>query len=497
MSRLVRRRFPGGRSVIDAASALSGVLLALVAYAYVVPLEPLEARGATPGTVVLDAQGGVLERDRREGLRIPVTLDEVAPIMVQATLAAEDQRFRSHPGVDPLAMARAASEVRSSPSGASTITQQLARRLYLEDADLPLPLRKAREALTALQLEARYSKEELLTAYLNDVYYGRGAYGIEAAARVYFGVSARHLTTEQAALLAGLPQLPAAYEPADHPGPARERRAYVLGRLRTLGVVDAAEAERADAAPLALAPLQPEPLAPHFAGYVFDELARLRPDLASLDGLVIETTLDPHLQRQAARSVDVRLAQLEEHRAGSAAVVVVDPVSGAVLTMVGGRDFESADGGRVNMALALRQPGSALKPLLYAAALERGYTPATTLLDVPTTIETPSGPYTPHNYDLTFHGPVPLRVALASSLNVPAVRTVEAIGVEALLDMAQRVGIESLEAAEAYGAALTLGAGEVPLLDLTAAYATLAAEGQRVEPYVIERVRDASGRVLY
>src|SRR5690606_16578728 len=144
--------------------------------------------------------------------------------------------------------------------------------------------------------------------------------------------------------------------------------------------------------------------------------------------------------------------------------------------------FESVDGGRVNMALALRQPGSALKPFLYAAALERGYTAASTLLDIPTTVETPTGPYPPHNYDLMFHGPVPLRVALASSLNVPAVRTVEAIGVEALLDMAQRVGIDSLEAAEAYGPALTLGAGEVPLFDLTAAYATLAAEGQRVEP---------------
>jgi penicillin-binding protein 1C len=477
-------------------AAPSGAALALLAYAFLVPLGPLEARVAAPGTVVLAANGSVLYRDAVEGIRIPIALADIAPIAVQATLAAEDQRFYLHPGVDPLAVARAAAQVGRNPSGASTITQQLARRLYLSDTRLPLPLRKAREALVALQLEARYSKDTLLETYLNDIYYGRGAYGIEAAARVYFGVGAHDLDLAQASFLAGLPQRPVAYDPAEHEAAARARQRYVLDRLVAVGAVEHAAADLAAARRLALLPAEPEPPAPHFVGYVFDALEEIEPGLGRRPGLVVETTLDAALQVEAVRSVRDRLAVLERKDASTAAVVVVEPGTGRLLAMVGSAE-PSAPGGQVNAALALRQPGSALKPFVYAAALEAGYTPAAMVLDVPTVFETPGGPYVPHNYDLQFHGPVTVRVALGSSLNVPAVRTVAHVGIDRFLELAQRVGLGSLQATEVYGVALALGGGEVRLLDLTAAYAALADGGRLAHPYAIERVRDASGRVLY
>src|SRR3989475_9601257 len=210
--------------------AIGFVSLSLTAYARFAPLDAPESRGAVPGTVVLDAHGNVLERDMSAGVRIPTTIDRVAPRMLQATISAEDRRFLEHVGVDPVAIARALANS-SAPSGASTITQQLARRLYLTDDASPLALRKAHEALIALQLEANRSKAEILQLYLNDVYYGRGAYGVEAAARVYFGLGAANLDLAHAAYLAGLPQRPSAYDPASDPAPARERQSYVLARM--------------------------------------------------------------------------------------------------------------------------------------------------------------------------------------------------------------------------------------------------------------------------
>ena len=475
--------------------AASGALLALLAYVAFAPLPPIDERARSGGAVVLDREGAVLYRESADGLHIPIGLEDVAPIAVAATVAAEDQRFWQHPGVDPLAVVRAAASLPSIRSGASTITQQLARALYLDASD-PLPLRKPREALLALQLEAHYSKDEILQAYLNEVYYGRGAYGIEAAARAYFGVPARELDLAQASLLAGLPQRPG-LDPLVHPEGARARQAYVLGRLEADGVISAAQAAEAATVDLAVLPPERESLAPHFVGYVFDELRTLRPDLAARDDLIIETTLDSDLQRESQRAVRARLPLLEDREASSAAVVVLDPSNGSVLAMVGSADFSGGAAGQINMAVEPRQPGSALKPFLYAAAFERGYTPATMVLDVPSRFDTPLGLYEPVNFDLRFRGPVPVRVALASSLNVPAVRTLDEIGEEALLEIAHRFGLDSLGAAEAYGLSLILGAGEVPLLELTAAYGALAARGILAEPYAIERVLDGRGEVLY
>ncbi len=474
-------------------AAIAGLVLAVPAFAILAPLPALDAELEPPGTVILDADGGVIERDVAEGVRIPVALDQVAPAVIDATIAAEDQRFWRHPGIDPFAIGRAAFRVWSDPSGASTLTQQLARRAYLAEDDLPLLLRKAREAALAVALEARTSKEQVLEAYLNDVYYGRGAYGIEAAAQVFFGVPAQHLDLAQASFLAGLPRAPLEFDASADA--ARERQRYVLDRMVATGSIDEERADAAFATALAVIPPDP-PLARHVSALVHGELRAVLPGHAADADLVIETTIDPALQREAERSVRTRLARLEQHRTGSAAVVALDPRDGRVLALVGSADYD-APTGQIDMTGEPRQPGSALKPLLYAAAIERGYTPASMLLDVPSAFRTDAGPYRPVNYDLRYRGPVPMRVALASSLNVPAVRTLDDIGVDALIEMAHRSGLDSLDAAEAYGLSLTLGGGGVRLLDLTAAYGAFAQEGVRYEPWLIERVRDHAGNVLY
>ena len=477
--------------------AAVAVLLVLSVYTRVAPLESPESRSVVPGTVVLDVHGTVLEHDAAGGLRIPVSLDAIAPRMIQATVSAEDRRFWQHPGVDPLAIVRALTQIGAQPSGASTITQQLARRLYLSDDTASLPVRKAHEALIALQLEARRSKNELLDLYLNDVYYGRGAYGIEAAARVYFGLSAANLDLAHAAYLAGLPQRPASYDSIDD-ALAHPRQTYVLARMVADGWISPAEAHAASAEPIAVRPGQRPPLAHAFVSYALAELARVRPDLADRAGLTIETTLDAGLQAEVERLVRLRLAELKDRNVTDAAVIAIEPGTGRILAMISGAtDGDPAHGGEINMALSPRQPGSALKPFLYASAFEHGYTPATALLDVPTAYPTVEGPYQPLNFDRSFHGVVPLRVALASSLNVPAVRTLDALGMNAMLEIVHRLGLATLSDTERYGLSLTLGGGEVRLLDLTNAYAALGAGGSLSAPFAVARVRDASGRVVY
>src|SRR5438309_3878925 len=472
------------------------VSLSLTAYVRFAPLDAPESRGAFPWTVVLDVHGNVLERDASAGLRIPTTIDRVAPRMLQATISAEDRRFLQHVGVDPIAVARALANS-SAPSGASTITQQLARRLYLTDDASPLALRKAHEALIALQLEANRSKAEILQLYLNDVYYGRGAYGVEAAARVYFGIGAANLDLAHAAYLAGLPQRPSEYDSVIDAA-AHARQSYVLARMVEDGWItkvqaDAAAAERVDILPDSL-----PPIAHQFVAFARAELARLRPDLAGRNGLVIETTLDAGLQSEAERLVGLRLEPLRDRNATDAALVAIEPRTGRILAWVGSAtDGDPTHGGEIDMVRTPRQPGSALKPLLYAAAFEHGYTAATPLLAVPTTYATADGPYTPANFDRSFHGVVPLRVALASSLNVPAVRTLDAIGLDAMLEITHRFGLTTLNSVESYGLSLTLGSGEVRLVDLTNAFAAFGARGMLAEPYAIERVRDASGRILF
>lgn len=486
-----------GRLFARSAGVLAIAAFALFVTARLSRLDPIDARMPAAGAVFLDASGDVIHRDIRDGFVVPVAASEIADVAVNATVAAEDQRFHWHPGIDPLAMLRALAPWNTERSGASTITQQLARRLYLQD-DRSRWTRKVREIWIALQIEARYSKQQVVTAYLNNVYYGRGAYGIEAAARTYFGTGARDLDLAQAAMLAGLPQAPGANDPLEHPAAAAARQQYVLERMVATGRVDRDVADAAAAETLAYQTSMPAPRAPHFAQYVRDELRRVRPDLADRTGLRVETTLEAALQADAERIVQGHLEILTARHAGDAAVVVINPHSGGVAAMVGSPNYWRPEWGAVNLALRPRQPGSALKPFVYAAALEHGYTAASPVLDVPTSFSTGAGLYAPLDNDQMFRGPVSIRIALASSLNIPAVRMLSEIGPAAFLDMAHRVNLTALQANDNDpGLGLALGTSEVTLLDLAAAYQVFADAGRWHEPHAIVRVLDERGHVLY
>jgi membrane carboxypeptidase/penicillin-binding protein PbpC len=268
--------------------------------------------------------------------------------------------------------------------------------------------------------------------------------------------------------------------------------------MRDDGDITAAQERAASDEPLDLLPPGEATIAPHFVMYVQGELGRVAPALVGQPGLVIETTLDAGLQLEAERLATYQLSRLKDKAVSDAAIVVMDPRSGAIETMVGSADVNDvAQGGQINMATTPRQPGSALKPFLYAASFEHGYTPETPLLDVPTTFQTPEGPYAPLDYDRRFHGVVPLREALASSFNVPAVRTLDALGLPGFLEIAHRFGLSTLTDSETYGLSLVLGGGEVRLTDMTAAYGVFATGGERVAPFAITRVLDAGGRVVY
>ncbi len=495
--------------------------------------ERLRGRAALGNTRILDRRGRLLYElpDPLSGRQRPVAIDEIPLALRQATIAVEDASFYQNPGVDLRGILRAAwTDLHSGSlaAGGSTITQQLARGFLLDPrlARQRTFERKLREAVLALKLTASYPKDEILALYLNQTYYGGLAYGVEAAARHYFGKPARDLDLAECALLAGLPQAPSRYDPLADPAAALARQADVLDAMVRTGAITRAQADAAKAEPLqfttetteitemagnssrssvvsAISVVNPNRMrAPHFVHYVLDLLdAQLGPDVVARGGLTVTTTLDADLQDAAQASLRRQVDLLAtprggapDHRVHNGAVVVLDPSDGAILTMVGSPNFDDASiQGQVNGALALRQPGSAIKPLTYAAALERGWTPATTILDVPSTFQTREGrPYAPQNYDRAFHGPLALREALATSSNVAAVRVLDTIGVPALLDMAGRLGITSLGdagSAGRYGLALTLGGGEVTPLELTAAYGAFANGGRRVTPYAIIGVR--------
>src|SRR5256885_6771038 len=275
-------------------------------------------------------------------------------------------------------------------------------------------------------------------------------------------------------------------------------RPWGVGAMVEGGWPPPARGGAAPAGRLDLLPASPPPIAHQFVAFARAELARLRPDLAGRDGLVIETTLDAGLQSEAERLVGLRLEPLRDRNATDAALVAIEPRTGRILAWVGSAtDGDPAHGGEIDMVRTPRQPGSALKPLLYAAAFEHGFTAATPLLDVPATFATDDGPYTPQNFDRSFHGVVPLRVALGSSLNVPAVRTLDALGLDALRELSHRFGLPTLNSVERYGLSLTLGSGEVRLVDLTNAFAAFGAQGMLAEPFAVARVRDGSGRILF
>ncbi len=463
----------------------------------------IRARASLGNTRILDRSGRLLYAlpDPLSGRQQPVPLSEIPLALQQATVAVEDASFYQNPGVDLRGILRATwQNLRSGQivAGGSTISQQLARTILLDpqEAREQSLWRKLREAVLALKLNASLGKGEILAMYLNQVYYGGLSYGVEAAARGYFGKPARDLDLAELALLAGLPQAPGRYDPLTQPDLAAARQAQVLDAMARAGMVSADEAARAKAEPLQFAGVAAEMRAPHFVGYVIGSLTgELGPDLVLRGGLTITTTLDADLQDAAQDLLRRQIDRLnsprdggQPHRVSSGAVVVLDPQDGAILAMVGSPQFGDQAAGQVNGALALRQPGSAIKPLTYAAALERGWTPATTILDVPTSFPTREGrPYAPDNYDSTYHGRLSLREALATArTNVVAVRSPGPRGGAGPAGDGRAPGRPVARPERgALWASLALGSGEVRPLELTAAYAAFANGGSRVTPYWI------------
>ena len=481
--------------------ALAGLALALV-LVYPLPSD-LNAYIPAPSTRIFDRHGQLLyEFVGPGGRRTTLPLAAIPPALRQATLAAEDATFYRNPGIDPLAIARSLlldARLGRAAYGGSTITQQLVRTVLLgpDERDQRTIGRKLHEVSLALQLTARLSKDRILALYLNNVYYGDLSYGVEAASEAYFGRPVAALDLAQCALLAGIPRSPSAYNPLLHPARALARRRDVLRLLRARGSIGAEQERLANAEPLGLAGARQGILAPHFVLYVASLLEeRYGRDALERGGLQVTTSLDLNLQRLAEADVRRHVDALRaDHLVHDGALVAIDPRTGQILALVGSADYNDRRiDGAVDVALALRQPGSAIKPFTYAAAFARDYTPATLLDDVPTAFTTAEGqPFLPLNYDMQFHGPVTLRTALANSYNVPAVKVLAHVGIPAMLAVAHAAGITTMNDVHRYGLALTLGGGEVRLLDLTSAYGTFAAAGIHHEPVAILSVADARG----
>jgi penicillin-binding protein 1B len=441
-----------------------------------------------------------------------VRLGAVPTVLVEAVLAIEDQRFFEHPGVDVrriLGALIADVRARRVVQGASTLTQQLVKNFYL-GPERTLR-RKLREAVMALLLERRHSKEEILEAYLNEVYLGqRGSvavHGVGEAVSHYFAKDVSELSLAEAALLAGLIKGPNLYSPFTHPDAALARRDLVLSVMRARGEISDAEYAEAWAAPLGLAAPSLEPSsAPYFVDYLRQDLARVYgEEILESEGLSVYTTLDPHLQRVANRVVmegleelETRLPQLRSEEAPlQAALVAIAPRTGEVLALVGGREYGKSQFNRATQAR--RQPGSVFKPIVALAALSRrsggapSHTPASLLLDEPLHVEGPTGLWSPENYDGEFRGTVTLRQAIEQSLNVPVARLGLDLGPDRIIRTARRLGLEGRFARVS---SLALGVSEVTLLEIARAYAVLASQGVRPVLRSYAEVLDAEGGVL-
>ncbi len=478
------------------------------------PASELKNRAAQfNSTRILDRNGKLLFElnDPNAGRRLAVPLSQMPPAMIQATVATEDPTFYNNPGFDIVGIARALYRVliRGEEVGGSTITQQLIKLVY--KASARTPERKVREIILAQEVTRVYPKDEILEIYLNEIYYGNQSYGIEAASQTYFGKHASELTLPEASFLAGLPQAPAFYDPYTNFDDAKERQRIVLNLMIEHPVVVNArgevrrlstdEAQKAYDAPLKLQPPKaPVVNAPHFVQYVRSQLEDKygAQDIYRL-GLVVTTTLDLDWQNTAERIARAQVDKLKAQSVSNASLVALDANTGGILAMLGSVDFNNKDiGGQVNVSIRPRQPGSSIKPVTYIAALERGWTPATLILDNKTTFPSKPTAFTPVNYDGKFHGPETVRDSLANSLNIPAVKTLQFVGVPEMIKMAERLGIRSLSGKNYDNnyLSLTLGGGEVTLMEMASAYSVFANQGKRVAITPFLRITDGSGKEI-
>lgn len=484
-------------------------------------------------TRILDRNGQVLYEllDPTAGRRNYIPLANISPNLIAATIATEDKEFYNNPGFDPIAITRALWQnyvTGGQGGGASTITQQLARALLLspEERSQRTVSRKAREIILAAEITRRYTKDEIIELYLNEIYYGNLAYGVEAAAETYFGKTAKDLTLGEASFLAGLPQSPAVYDIYTNPDVTLLRQQQVLVLMFELSLTDGCIKVSNSPEPICVDPVQATQAAnemkaytyrlpsfdskyPQWVNFVRAQLEQ-QYDAQTIyrSGFVIYTTLDPILQDRAQELVTNQVAAMVDNNTKNGALVAIRPSTGEILAMVGSPDFNNAAiSGQINMAISpTRQPGSSIKPITYVAAFEKGWTPSTLIWDVPTKF--PDGanpPYEPRNYDGRFHGGLTLRLALANSFNIPAVKALEFVGIyddpntpekEGMISMAERLGITTFTRND-YGLSLTLGGGDVSLIDMTSAFSVFANGGERMPPVAILKITNFAGDVIF
>lgn len=458
---------------------------------------------------IYDRDGNLLYEliDPNGGRRTTVPLSRISPWLTKATIATEDPRFYNHPGFDLIGIARAIIQnIREGDmvSGASTIAQQVVRGLVLPEGTERTLSRKIREAVLAAEVTRSYPRDKILEIYINSINYGNLAYGVEAASRTYFNKDAAELSLAEASLLAGIPQSPAVYDPFTPEGKqyALARQKSVLRLMRENGDINAEQEKLAAQSMENYVFTQPPneftAKAPHWVVYI-KQLAEQEFGAAMLyrGGLKIYTTLDPQMQQSAESVVREQIAALADKHVTNAGLIAIEPSTGKILAMVGSADFNNAAiSGQVNMTLRPRQTGSVIKPLTYLAAFEKGWSPATVLWDIPVSYtDTAGNVYQPRNYDGKFHGPQSIRSSLANSYNIPAVKALVDVTIPEFLKLARRLGIDTLTRPD-YGPALTLGGGEVPLIEMTGAFQVLANNGVYMPPIAIERVEKADGTLV-
>lgn len=453
---------------------------------------------AAASTLIYDHKGELITSVHAVENRIPVEIKQVPKNLQNAFVAVEDNRFYDHNGIDPRGILRAVWVNLTGASlseGGSTITQQLAKNTLLtQDRSFK---RKFQEWILAYKIEQRYTKTEILEFYLNQIYFGNGAYGVQAAAMTYFGKSVDKLNLAEAALLAGLPKSPNYFSPFDNLKAAKERQAIVLDQMVKYGYISEADAVEAKEAPLNLSPQRQtgDQIAPYFTDYIIQKLSdEYGSKMVYEGGLKVYTSLDLEMQKAAEASVKANLPSYGKDDSGvmqpQAALVAMDPATGEIRAMVGGRGDDFFN----RALLAKRQPGSSFKPFTYLAALENGFTAASILKDEPFS----SGSWTPQNYDRRTRGNVSLRTALTYSLNIPLVRTAEAVGMDKVLDYAKRMGISTLDSKNDNNLSAALGGlyeGVTPL-EMVQAYGVLANNGVKAEPLIILKVVGRNGEVL-
>ena len=487
-----------------------GFILSLAVFAWFARDLPSPSQLSTSSgasTVFYDREGKVLYEMYKDKNRIPVKWEEVPETLKEATIAIEDKNFYKHQGISQFGIVRAAVNVmlgRGLQSG-STITQQLIKNVLLTTRQTIS--RKVKEIILAIEVERRYKKDEILLMYLNESPYGGVYWGVEAAAKGYFNKAVKDLSLAESAILAGFPQNPSRYSP--HIG-SRDAWKYrtldVLRRMREDGYISREEEKNAliqldrikfSAPRLAIN-------AAHFVFYVKDLIDKEYGQKLVDEGVEIKTTLSFDLQETAEKIVKDEISKLKEYNATNAAVVVLDSKTGEILAMVGSYDFNDAKFGKFNAALGLRQPGSAIKPITYATAFEKGYTPSTVLMDVSTEFSSGGSadtPYRPVNYDGKFRGPMQVRFTLGNSENIPAVKMLAMVGIRDFLQKAADMGLTQLAPTEEnlkrFGLAITLGGGETTLLDLTSAFSVFAAGGKKHDVSTISEITDFKGKNIY